>query len=202
MKKMVFFNTLVPLIKKQNEQILKDREFIEQFFKTGVLNTKRDGIAMLKMIKLKKYYKVKKLYDYDSYMKKINIIPTSIILAQAALESGWGNSRFTKEANNIFGHWTYGSKGLIPLRRNKGAKHKIRIFDSLEDSLKAYLKNVNSNGAYKQVRNLREKTIKNNKPLNGLSIYKGFINYSQLKHEYLRRLKNMIIKNKLLQYDN
>jgi len=108
MKKMVFFNTLVPLIKKQNEQILKDREFIEQFFKTGVLNTKRDGIAMLKMIKLKKYYKVKKLYDYDSYMKKINIIPTSIILAQAALESGWGNSRFTKEANNIFGHWTYG----------------------------------------------------------------------------------------------
>jgi Bax protein len=199
-QKEVFFGTLIPMIQKQNKIILDDRGFIIKFFDNRqTMETNNTHISRLK--KLQKYYKIKALYNKNEYLHKINTIPTSIILAQAALESGWGKSRFVKEGNNIFGHWTYGKKGLIPRRRNKGARHKIRIFDSLEQSLEAYMQNVNSNGAYKKVRALRALAIKKGKKVDGLDIYKGYIYYSELRGEYLRRLKNMITYNKLLKYD-
>jgi len=199
-QKEVFFDILTPLIKKQNMVILKDRGFVKRFFNhyQTMKNNNRE-ISRLKL--LQKQYKINNLYDKETYLHKINTVPTSIIIAQAALESGWGKSRFVKEGNNIFGHWTYGKKGLIPKRRSKGAKHKIRIFNSLASSLEAYMNNINSNVAYKKVRALRAKLLEKGKKVDGLGIYKGYINYSELKGEYLRRLKNMITLNNLLKYD-
>jgi len=199
-QKEIFFATLIPMIKNQNSIILDDREFVKKFFDDRQ-NIETNSTSITRLKKLQSEYKIKKLYNKSEYMHKINTIPTSIILAQAALESGWGKSRFVREGNNIFGHWTYGKRGLIPKRRNKGARHKIRIFDSLEDSLKAYMQNVNSNGAYKKVRSLRASAIKKGKKVDGLDLYRGYIYYSELREEYLRRLRVMITYNKLLKYD-
>ncbi|PLY10884.1 MAG: hypothetical protein C0626_04425 [Arcobacter sp.] len=122
-------------------------------------------------------------------------------LAQAAVESGWGMSRFVKLGNNLFGHWTYGKKGIMPLRRDAKAKHLIRIFDSFEDSISAYMLNLNRTKAYYTFRNKRRELVKQKKKITGVPLSQTMINYSQIREKYLRILKNVIKKNKLQKYD-
>jgi len=200
-QKQVFFDTLYPMIKHANNQVLKDREFINNYFNSGLFGFRQDGLSLIKLLKIKKRYKIKNLYDYPQYLLQIDIVPISIVLAQAALESGWGKSRFVKQANNIFGQWTWSGKGLVPKNRDEGAKHKVKIFNSLEDSISGYLININNGWAYDDFRKTRQKLRKDGLTLKGLSLHKTLINYSQLKEEYTKRLKNMIITNNLEKYD-
>ncbi len=200
-QKQVFFDTLAPMIEKEKQQVLKDRKFVKNYFKSGLFGIKHDGIGLIKLMNIKKYYKVKNIYDIEEYLNRIDIIPTSIILAQAALESGWGKSRFVRKANNIFGHWTYSGKGLIPKNRDKGAKHRIKIFKSLSHAIKAYLRNINTHYAYENIRTKRA-TLRNQlAKINGLDLYMEYIYYSQIREEYTKRLKKMILQNDLLEYD-
>ncbi len=201
-RKQVFFDTLAPMIEKERQDILDDRKFIKNYFNSGLFGLRHDGIALIKLMKLKKRYKVKDLYNIDEYLLRIDTIPTSIILAQAALESGWGKSRFVRKANNIFGQWTYSGKGLIPKNRDANAKHKIKIFDSLQEAIRGYLININVGWAYKSLRKTRASLRKekgNN--INGLDLYMEYIYYSQIREEYVKRLKKMILQNNLLEYD-
>jgi Bax protein len=200
-QKRVFFNTLTPLIENERKNILKDREFVINYFNFKLLSLRYDGINTLKLIKIKKYYKIKNIYSYDEYLEKVDVIPTSIILAQAVLESGWGKSRFVRKANNIFGHWSYSGHGLIPLRRDAKAKHRIKIFKSLQDAIKAYLRNINTHNAYKSLRLKRAKVRFTKKYIDGLDLYEEYINYSQIRQEYIKRLKKIIVQNNLLKYD-
>ena len=116
-----FSEILAPIIIKINNEILEERVFVEKFFKEAhasfFRNIPKDDLA--KLVNIKNKYKIEQLYDYHSYLKRINEIPISLALAQGAIESGWGKSRFAKEANNIFGHWTWGEKGLVPLERDR-----------------------------------------------------------------------------------
>jgi Bax protein len=200
-QKKAFFNILSPMIEKEQKKVLRDREFVKSYFHSGLFGFRHDGLGVLKLMKIKKYYKIKDLYSYEEYLRKVDIIPTSIILAQAALESGWGKSRFVRKANNIFGQWTYSGKGLIPENRDEGAKHRIKIFKSLQDAIQAYLRNINTGWAYKSLRKKREMLRKNNVAINGLDLYDQYINYSQIREEYIKRLKKMILQNNLLIYD-
>lgn len=197
-KKEYFFNFLYPSIKKENIKILKERNFILS------LNNNKNIIKEKynKLENLSKKYSVKNPYNYKELLKRIDITPISLALAQAAIESGWGKSRFVKLGNNLFGHWTYSKNGIIPLKRNKGEKHKIRIFSSFDESIKAYILNLNTNKAYKAYRNLRAKQRLENQNLDGLALSQTLINYSQIKEEYLKILKSMILFNKLKKYDN
>jgi len=200
-QKQVFFDTLYPMIKHANKKVLKDRDFIKRYFHSGLFGFRQDGLALIELLKIRKRYNIKDLYDYEQYLLQVDIVPVSIVLAQAALESGWGKSRFIKQANNIFGQWTWTGKGLVPKSRDEGAKHKIKIFNSLEDSISGYLINLNKGWAYEDFRKQRNFLRSNNLKLEGLKLYKTLINYSQLKEEYTRRLKHMIIKNNLEKYD-
>jgi len=126
-----------------------------------------------------------------------------LALAQAAIESGWGKSRFVKEANNIFGHWEYSNKGLAPKSKydHITIDYSIKIFPTLEDSIKAYMLNLNRNLAYKKFRELREKFHSQNKVYTGLDAADTMINYSQKKEEYVKLLKHMIKSNGWEKYD-
>jgi Bax protein len=203
-QKRVFFETLAPMIEQEKERILKQRDFIKRYFHVNaqLVGFRHDGLASFELLKLKKQYKIEDLYNLDEYLTKIDIIPTSIILAQAALESGWGKSRFVKEANNIFGQWTYSGKGLVPKNRNEGSKHRIKIFDSLQHAIRGYMININSGWAYDALREKRA-MLRETKAddIDGLDLYDQYINYSQLREEYLKRLKNMILTYDLLKYD-
>ena len=199
-KQKYFFNFLNPLIINANKKILKEREFIKSVMKRET-PLKDNSYEKQYLKKLAKKYRVKDINNLDELLKKADIVPPSMALAQAAVESGWGMSRFVKLANNIFGHWTYGEKGIIPLNRTEGLKHKIRIFDSIEDSVAAYMLNLNRNSAYKSFRDVRLRLRDENKDLSGLILSQTMLNYSGIKEKYLAILENMILNNNLISYD-
>ena len=123
------------------------------------------------------------------------------MLAQAAVESAWGQSRFVSLANNIFGEWTYGKKGIIPENRPEGMHHKIRIFDDLEDSIAAFMLNLNRHRAYHEFRDLRAQYRAKKERFTGLLGSQTMENYSGIGKEYNALLIRTIEVNKWSQYD-
>ena len=199
-QKEAFVEILLPLIQIENQKIKKLRKEIIDIFNDPFYLLNEKKIAFL--LQVAKKYKIKQL-NKDEFLKKIDTIPPSLALSQAAIESGWGKSRFVKEANNIFGHWTYSNKGLKPKSKYKHITidYSIRIFPSLEDSIRAYMKNLNTNLAYKDFRELRYKYHKNNKRFTGLIAADTMINYSQKKEEYVKLLKQLIKSHNWEKYD-
>ena len=199
-----FIRYMKVLVDKSNEEIRKDREFITGFFTKAVpdafrgLNQQNVGY----LIALRNKYGVENLFDRDEYYKRIDVVPVSLAIAQAALESGWGKSRFAREANNLFGHWTYSGVGLMPQNRLPGKTHMIRIFSSLQKSVNGYMLNLNTNIAYEDFRNRRLKARNEGKNYTGMEAAKTMINYSELKGEYIKMVQEMIEQNNLAIYDS
>jgi Bax protein len=198
-----FIRQMKVLVDKGNDEIIKDREFITNFFAKAVsgafrgLNQQNVGY----LISLRNKYGIESLFDRDEYFKRIDVIPTSLALSQAALESGWGKSRFAREANNLFGHWSYSGVGLMPQNRAIGKTHMIRIFGSLQKSVNSYMLNLNTNDAYITFREKRLQSRNNGKNFGGMEASKTMSNYSELKEEYIKMIKEMIDQNNLLIYD-
>jgi len=202
-QKREFINILKPLIDKGNEKILKERFFIENFFQNAIKNGFRllNPNDLAKLQRLSKKYRVENIFDRDKYLKRIDIIPVPLELVQGAIESGWGKSRFVREANNIFGHWTWGEKGIIPLGREEGKTHKIRIFGSLQSSVNAYMLNLNRHNAYKELRDMRLKKTLEGKQISAFEAANTMINYSELREKYIKMLHKMMEEHRLLYYD-
>lgn len=200
--KKYFFEYLYNLIEKENKNILSERNFVKSYLNSNILTINFDSAKFKRLLKIKFKYKIKKLFDIEEYQRRIDTIPPSMALAQAAAESGWGKSRFIKEANNIFGHWTYNpSIGMLPEDRDIGASHFIRIFESLQDSISAYMLNLNRNLAYKTFQNERFNQRLENKNPDGLSLSQTIVNYSGIAEDYLKILKDIIQINDLTTYD-
>jgi len=201
-QKKAFVEIMLPLIQAENNKIKNLRQRIINTFNNPFFLLNPDKIAFL--ARVAKEYKIKNILDKDEFLKKINTVPPSLALTQAAIESGWGKSRFVKEANNLFGHWEYSNRGLAPKSRYDHIKidYSIKIFPSLEASIAAYMKNLNRNPAYKKFRDLREKYTEENKTFTGLAAADTMINYSQKKEEYVKLLKKMIKSNGWSVYDN
>lgn len=199
-KQIYFFDFLYPHIENANKKILEERKFVNSLA-TMNFKPKNDHSSYEKLTKIAKKYKVKDVYDYKTLLTRVDIVPASMALAQAAVESGWGTSRFAKLGNNLFGHWTWGKKGIMPLNRDKNAKHLVRIFDSFEDSIAAYMLNLNRTNAYKSFRHTRSNLRSSNQEISGMILSQTMINYSQIREKYLKILKNVIRKNKLETYD-
>jgi Bax protein len=198
--KSVFFDFIKKLAIEENGNILYDRKFIQTYYLD--IKTIKDKTILTQFNQIKKRYELKDNASLQDYLKAIDIIPVSLIMAQSAIESGWGKSRFTKEANNIFGQWTWSGKGLIPKQRDIGKIHRIKIFGSLDAAVRGYMLNLNSNNAYKELRELREKIRKYKAPLSGLAFSKTLINYSAIKEKYTKLLAIMIVKNHLERFDD
>lgn len=200
-QKKAFVEIMLPLIQAENNKIKDLRKKIIEIYNDPFYLLDQKKISFL--AKIAKIYKIKDITDKKEFLKKINTIPPSLALAQAAIESGWGKSRFVKEANNIFGHWEYSNKGLAPKSKYDNIKidYSIKIFPSLEASIAAYMKNLNRNPAYKKFRDLREKYSEENKTFTGIAAADAMINYSQRKEEYVKLLKTMIKSNNWQKYD-
>lgn len=201
-QKEFFLNHLFKLVVLENNKILSERNLVKSILNSNILNINFNSADFTELIKIKNKYKIKNIFSPLEYIKKIDIVPPSMALAQAAVESGWGKSRFIKEANNIFGHWTYDpSNGMLPENRDEGATHFIRVFKSLDDSISAYMLNLNRNLAYKEFREIRYNLRQSNQKIDGLILSQTMINYSGIAHEYLSMLKTVINQNNLLDYD-
>lgn len=199
-QKVYFIEFFKNRIDIENYKILNERFFIQDL--EGKKDLEKGSVNLGYLKKIAKKYKVKDIYNYKELLKRVDIIPPSMALAQAATESGWGKSRFFKEANNIFGHWTYNPKiGLKPLNRDEDKKHFVRIFPNLQSSIASYMRNLNRTSAYKEFRSEREKMREENSFLNGMILSKQMHRYSGIGHDYVGILQNIIEKNKLLKFD-
>ncbi len=197
--KKYFFTYMSKIAYTQNKYIFSDRNFIIKFYHKRHNLNKIDKNYQ-RFITIQKRYKLKFNDTLEIYLKHIDIIPVSLVIAQAAVESAWGKSRFVKEANNLFGQWTWTGEGLVPKDREDGKKHKIKIFPSIDSAVRAYMINLNIGWAYKDLREIRAKIRKEGMPLTGIAISQTLINYSQKKEEYIKILDIIIIKNNLKRF--
>ncbi len=203
LQKKKFVEIMLPMIKKANNQTLKRRQFVISFFK----KLEKNGFAgidkneLKKLTELSKKYKVKNLFDKDDYLLKIDKVPESLALTQAAIESAWGKSRFARYANNLFGQWTYKSKGLVPEDRAEGKTHKVKIFNSLQASVDAYIANLNRNRAYINFRIERYQARILDEIFSGTDAALTMQKYSQLRGKYVQMISRFMVKNKFLKYD-
>jgi len=134
----------------------------------------------------------------DPLLVQLDQIPMSMALAQAAMESAWGTSRFAVEGNNYFGQWCYSPGcGLIPSSRAAGARHEVRVFNSAEESIRAYFRNINSHAAYRDLREIRAAIRNADLPLSGTVLVEGLGNYSERGQDYIDELRAVIEQNDL-----
>ena len=132
---------------------------------------------------------------------RMDIIPVSIAIAQAANESGWGTSRFALEGNALFGQWTWSKKGISPKNKDPDETHKVLQFQILKASVRAYKNNLNTHNAYKEFRETRAKLRQEEKIITGLELAKYLKKYAAEGEKYVAILEAIINKNSLTDFD-
>lgn len=197
-KKRRFFGLLRPIVESENRKILATRHRIEQLQKKRALNvTERAELRRIASA----YEVTMPRHPNDTFwatmLKRVDIIPMELVLAQAANESAWGTSRFAREGNNYFGEWCFSEGcGIVPARRDDGAVHEVQAFDSPRDSVHSYLRNLNTFEAYDSLRTLRQHMRKMHKPLSARLLAVGLSQYSERGRKYVKSIRTFIRVNR------
>jgi len=200
-RKAIFFRAVLPLVLQVNEEILNDRRHLWKLRYQTALGEKPSAADRLWLRVMTERYKVND-GDIDALISRIDIVPTSLALAQAAEESGWGASRFAREGNAMFGQWARAtSNGLVPLKRDEGKSHKVQSFETLIDSVRAYALNLNSHRAYKSFRKTRQSTRRSGSAIDGRVLAGKLHKYSERGVDYVISLRNLIDRNGLVLLD-
>ena len=195
-RKELFIKIILPLILQENEKIKEDRE---KLFK--LLAKKSNTKVEKNWLKWKfKEYKIKNR-DISELKIRMDIVPVSLAIAQAAIESGWGTSRFALEGNALYGQWTWSDKGLKP-SGNVDGDHKVMHFKILTASIKAYEKNLNTHSGYIEFREARANLRNRNEKVTGLKLTQYLDKYSATGMEYTKKLELTIKKNSLSDFEN
>jgi Bax protein len=187
----------LPLIIKENNIIKKDRRTL-----FDIINKSNNTTAELNWLEKKyKQYGVKSK-DLSTLKIRIDEIPVSLAIAQAAKETGWGTSRFAQEGNALFGQWTWSGEGLKPKEAEEGADHKVMKFNILQASVRAYQRNLNTHPTYKDLRKARAEFRDSNKPLDSLELSNYLNKYAETGNQYVEVLQQIIKQNKLKDFDD
>ena len=206
-KKRTFFAYLLPLVQQSNKDIKQERAAFLKVSKR--LEHKRPLTAKqtetIRLLAKKYRVTADEPLSANAMMlldRRIDSIPASLALAQAANESGWGTARFAVKGNNYFGLWCWSSDcGLVPNERKKGASHEVSTFKTPVDSVKYYMQTLNSHPAYKKLRDLRLEARNKHTPLEGARLAGGLLSYSERGGAYIEELRAMIRINNLNQFD-
>ncbi len=194
-KKEIFIKIILPLILRENEEIISDRKKLFRIL--GKIKNTRTEKKWLEF-KLKQY-RVKNS-DLSELKIRMDIIPVSLAIAQAAKETGWGTSRFALEGNALFGQWTYAADGLKP-EDNVTGNHKVKRFNILQASVRAYKRNLNSHKVYKNFRSERAKLRERGEKINSLKLVKYLDKYAETGKLYTQILEKIIKQNSLMDFD-
>ena len=196
-RKNLFIQIVLPLIIEENLKIRFDRKKLFEILNKN--NTTKLDKAWLNL-KFKQYG----IDNNDLSKLKIRMdeIPVSLAIAQAAKETGWGSSRFAQEGNALFGQWTWSGDGIKPLDIKKGEKHKVAKFKILKASVRAYQRNLNTHSSYKKFRIERAIQRDNDEKLDSLKLVNFLDKYAETGKEYTEILKKIIIQNKLIDFDD
>ena len=195
-KKNLFIQIILPLILEENNRILIDRKKL-----FSVLNKNNNSKKEINWLnrKFKQYGVVNK--DIPTLKVRMDIIPVSLAIAQAAKETGWGTSRFALEGNALFGQWTWSGDGIKPAGAENDTTHKVMKFKVLKASVRAYQRNLNTHSSYKEFRQIRAQLRDDNKKLDSLILAEQLKNYAETGKEYTKILKQIIQQNSLKDFD-
>jgi len=195
-KRELFIKIVLPLILHENEKIIDDRK---RLFKILGKNFNSPG----EKVWLNRRFKEYKIEDKDlaELKMRMDIIPVSIAVAQAANESGWGTSRFALEGNALFGQWTWSKKGISPKNKDPDQSHKILQFQILKASVRAYKNNLNTHNAYKEFREVRAKLRQSGTTITGLALIKYLKRYASIGEKYTEIIEGIMVQNSLTDFD-
>ena len=196
-RKEFFIQIILPLIIQENNNIRLDRKTL-----FNVINKSKNTNAEKQW--LEKKYKQYGVNSRDLSILKIRMdeIPVSLAIAQAAKETGWGTSRFAQQGNALFGQWTWSGEGLKPKEAEKGEGHKVMKFNVLQASVRAYQRNLNTHSTYKGFREARAQSRDLKKPLDSLELSKYLNKYAETGNQYVEVLQKIIEQNKLKDFDD
>lgn len=201
-RKRVFIAAMLPLILRVNEEILADRERVLSLkgqIDVGVELPEADR-SWLNTV-AERYEAAP--YDFADLMQRMDIVPPSLALAQAAEESGWGTSRFAQEGNALFGQYTFNEgSGMEPLERSDDRQHFIKAYSSLIDTVRGYMHNLNYHRAYREFRQQRAALRIAGRPVTGDDLAKELKRYSERGNDYIRTLRQIIRVNALDRLDD
>ena len=206
-KKEHFFQFMLPKIRLANTKIRVERSSLQDVFdrnKDELILSDADK-KFLGALKLK--YKISEeleaLDSINALLTKIDEVPASLVLAQSANESGWGTSRFAIEARNMFGIWCFREGcGIKPLQRAAGRKYEVAKYETIQASVEAYMLNINSHPAYRELRRIRSEARADNSYLSGMALAEGLETYSARGEKYVKEIKQLIRINKLQRFNS
>ena len=196
-RKELFIQIVLPLILKENNNIRLDRKTL-----FSIINKSNNSDLEKKWLEKKyKQYGVKSK-DLSELKIRMDEVPVSLAIAQAAKETGWGTSRFAQEGNALFGQWTWSGEGLKPKDADVDKGHKVMKFNVLQASVRAYKRNLNTHSTYKDFRKARAEFRDLGKPLDGLSLSVHLHKYAETGTQYVTVLKKIITQNRLKDFDD
>ena len=195
-RKEMFIKIVLPLIVKENTKIRIDRKRL-----FTILNKNSNTNIEKKWLEKKyKQYGVRQ-NDLSTLKIRMDEIPVSLAIAQAAKETGWGTSRFALKGNALFGQWTWSGEGLKPKKAEEGKDHKVMKFNSLQLSVRAYLRNLNTHSSYKNLRKARTELRNKEKTLDSIILSKHLDKYAETGNQYIEVLQKIIEQNNLKDFD-
>ena len=196
-RKDFFIQIVLPLILKENNNIKLDRKRL-----FSIIN--KNNNSKLEKKWLEKKYKQYGIVSKDLSVLKIRMdeVPVSLALAQAAKETGWGTSRFAQEGNALFGQWTWSGEGLKPKESDKNEGHKVMKFNVLQASVRAYQRNLNTHSSYENFRKARAELRDRGKPLDSIILSEYLNKYAETGDQYVDVLKKIINQNNLKDFDD
>jgi len=196
-KKEFFIQIVLPLIIKENNNIRLDRKTL-----FSIINKSNNTDAEKKwLVKKYKQYGVSSR-DLSTLKIRMDEIPVSLAIAQAAKETGWGTSRFAQEGNALFGQWTWSGEGLKPKDAEEGKGHKVMKFNILQASVRAYQRNLNTHSSYKFFRKARAEMRDAGEQLDSIVLSKYLNKYAETGNQYVEVLQKIIKQNKLKDFDD
>ena len=196
-RKDLFIQIILPLVIAENNNIKLDRKKL-----FTILNKNKNSTAEQNWLnsKFKQYGVISK--DLPTLKVRMDEIPTSMIIAQAAKETGWGTSRFAQEGNALFGQWTWSGEGIKPANADKDTTHKIMKFNVLQASVKAYQRNLNTHPSYRDFRSARAEMRDNGEKLDSTALTEHLDSYAETGKEYVKILQQIIRQNNLEDFDD
>ena len=195
-RKNLFIQIILPLVLEENNRIKLNRKKL-----FSILNKNHNSNAEKKWLneKFKQYGVLNK--DLSTLKVRMDTVPVSLAIAQAAKETGWGTSRFALEGNALFGQWTWSGEGIKPADADHNATHKVMKFKILKSSIRAYQRNLNTHSGYKEFRMARAALRDNRRNLDGLILATYLNKYAETGTEYVKIIKQIIKQNNLTDFD-
>lgn len=203
-RKQAFFDYFLPIVEARNAELRALRARLVTLHAQGpdLARAEEDRVREIASEFGLRAFDAADEQAWETLLRRVDVVPESLALAQAANESAWGTSRFALEGNNYFGQWCFEPGcGLVPRSRDADKSHEVAIYASPAESVERYVANLNRNGAFAPLREIRASLREGGEPVTGLALAGGLRRYSEPGEAYIDELRSMIRYNELTRFD-